>query len=551
MADPEMLMANKVLQDRCSTWVESQKDHSYSEEQSLKRKLEEFEYDDWYNTDSEFDSVSECGGKKRKVGTQLKDEVLNLACEWKTCTFRSNYLDQFLRHVSSHIPSVQISMKDDNEVYVCQWKDCPYNSDASDEIIRHINYHSYHTKLKCIGSNVRGRTKLPKCHRDPEWKNIIDSPPPHICRWEECLKLFTNYQMYLYHVSIHMKDCPRGNKVKDGVECKWTGCNSKYPSLYKLRDHVRCHTKEKIVACPNCGVTFASKTKFHIHCQRQIPLEVQGFRCSHCNKFYPTESILRDHMRAHVFNYKCTLCDMSCESPASLAKHVRYRHISTRTFLCQLCSHAAKSQQDLDSHMTVHTNGPNFSCHFEGCPYTCKGAYALDRHVERVHSLAVRWYCCHECPIKYRKSYRLTKHLIEAHQLQLPSGHKRFHYTQDEDGCYRLQMVRYEAVDEENVSPVEEANLPDKTYKIELSQATSVTKVKIVEDNAEKEVEAVQDSQEERAENGGDKSIPVISNILLSIDEVDEKGNIIKREVVEIQETKELPQSGEPLLILT
>lgn len=74
----------------------------------------------------------------------------------------------------------------------------------------------------------------------------------------------------------------------------------------------------------------------------------------------------------------------------------------------------------------------------------------------------------------------------------------------------------------------------------------------IVEDNAE-EVEAVQDSQEEiqEAESGAYKSVPVISNILLSIDEVDEKGNIIKREVVEIQETKELPPSEEPLLILT
>ncbi|XP_012526497.1 histone H4 transcription factor [Monomorium pharaonis] len=546
------LTASKAVLDRCSNWVELQKDYSYPEEERLKHRLrDEFEYDDWCNTDSEFDSVSECGGKKRKAGTQLKDEVLTLACEWKKCTFCSNHLDQFLRHVSSHIPSIQISTKDDNkEVYVCQWKDCPYDSDVSDDIIRHVNYHAYHTKLKCIGSNVRGRIKLPKCRRDPEWKNILDSPPPHLCRWEECLKLFTNYQMYLYHVTVHMRDCPSGNRVKGGVECKWTGCNSKYPSLYKLRDHVRCHTKEKIVACPDCGVMFASKTKFHTHCQRQIPLEVQGFRCSHCNKFYPTEGILRDHMRAHVFNYKCTLCDMSCESPASLAKHVRYRHISTRTFPCQLCSHAAKSQQDLDSHMTVHTNGPNFSCHFEGCLFTCKGAYALDRHVERVHSLAVRWYCCHECPIKYRKSYRLTKHLTEAHRLQLPSGHKRFHYTQDEDGYYRLQMVRYEAVDEENVSPVEEANLPDKKYKLELTKTTSLTKVKIVEDNAE-EIETVQDTQEETVENGADKSVPVISNILLSIDEVDEKGNIIKRQVVEIQETKELPPSEEPLLILT
>lgn len=67
----------------------------------------------------------------------------------------------------------------------------------------------------------------------------------------------------------------------------------------------------------------------------------------------------------------------------------------------------------------------------------------------------------------------------------------------------------------------------------------------------EEEMEAVQDTQEETVEGGADKSVPVISNILVSIDEVDEKGNIIKREIVEIQETKELPPSEEPLLILT
>ncbi|XP_018394184.1 PREDICTED: histone H4 transcription factor [Cyphomyrmex costatus] len=548
LEEQNSLIANEVILDRCSNWVESQKNCIYIKEDF--QKPDELEYDDWCITDSEFDSVSECGGKKRKVRTQLNNEVLDLVCEWKECTFRSNHLDQFLRHVSSHIPNIQISIKDDNEVYVCQWKDCPYNIDVGDEIIRHVNYHAYHTKLKCIGSNVRAKIKLPKCHRDAEWKNILDSPPPHLCRWEECLKSFTNYQMYLYHVTVHLTNYPRSNKVKNGIDCKWIGCNGKYFSWYKLRDHLRCHTKEKIVACPDCGVTFASNTKFHIHCQRQIPLEVQGFRCSHCNKFYPTEGILRDHMRSHVFNYKCTLCDMSCESPSGLAKHVRYRHMSTRTYPCQLCSHAAKSQQDLDTHMTVHTNGPNFSCYFEGCLYTCKGAYILDRHLERVHSLAVRWYCCHECPIKYRTSSRLTKHLVEAHQLQLPSGHKRFHYTQEEDGCYRIQKVRYEAVDEENMVPVEEADLPDKKFKIELNQTTSLTAVKIIEDNVEEEMEAAQDSQKETEENDADKIVPVISNILISIDDIDEKGNIIKQEIVEIQEMKELP-SEKPLLILT
>lgn len=94
--------------------------------------------------------------------------------------------------------------------------------------------------------------------------------------------------------------------------------------------------------------------------------------------------------------------------------------------------------------------------------------------------MQVRWYCCHECPIKYRKSQRLTKHLIDTHQLQLPSGHTRFQYTHDKDGCYRLQMVRYEAVDEENDSSVAQAKLEDKKYKIKLNQSSSVPRVEVM-----------------------------------------------------------------------
>lgn len=46
------------------------------------------------------------------------------------------------------------------------------------------------------------------------------------------------------------------------------------------------------------------------------------------------------------------------------------------------------------------------------------------------------------------------------------------------------------------------------------------------------------------------KSMPTLSNILISIDEVDEHGNIINRQVIETQETKTLPSSDEPPVIL-
>ncbi|XP_076750156.1 histone H4 transcription factor [Xylocopa sonorina] len=547
----EKLITSKDVQERCNDWVKSQKNFTYADKSQSKRKAEDD--NDSYDTDSEFDSVSECGTKRRRIGLPLKREVYHLTCEWAGCKYETNRVERFVNHVAAHVSDLSTRTNEENvSVYVCQWNGCVYESNDPDEISRHVNYHAYHTKLKCIGSNIRSRIKLPKCRRDSEWKNVVDLPAPLLCRWEECLKYFRNYQLYLYHVTAHIEESPRGNKIEGGLECKWTGCGSLCPNLYKLRDHMRRHTKEKTAACPDCGATFASNTKFHVHCKRQIPIDVQGFQCSHCNKFYPTEGILKDHMRMHVFNYKCSLCDMSCESPASLAKHVRYRHISTRSFPCQLCSHAAKSQQDLDSHMTVHTNGPNFSCHFEGCLFKCKVAYTLDRHIERVHGMQIRWYCCHECPIKYRKSYRLTKHLIEAHQLQLPSGHTKFQYTHDEDGCYRLQMVRYEAVEEETNPSINQSKMQNRKFKIKLNKDSSVPQVEVFEDFDEKEEEGEEKEVEEDSEeiNNEGKSMPVISNILITIDETDAEGNIIRSRVVEAQETMELPPSeGRPVIL--
>jgi len=52
-----------------------------------------------------------------------------------------------------------------------------------------------------------------------------------------------------------------------------TGCKSVFRSVYKLADHVRSHTQEKLVGCPTCGGLFATKTKFFDHCKRQVPLE--------------------------------------------------------------------------------------------------------------------------------------------------------------------------------------------------------------------------------------------------------------------------------------
>ena len=44
--------------------------------------------------------------------------------------------------------------------------------------------------------------------------------------------------------------------------CHWRDCGKSFPTRSKLNEHLRAHTGERTVACPTCGTTFTSTSKF-------------------------------------------------------------------------------------------------------------------------------------------------------------------------------------------------------------------------------------------------------------------------------------------------
>ncbi|MEQ2171052.1 hypothetical protein GOODEAATRI_006703 [Goodea atripinnis] len=93
-------------------------------------------------------------------------------------------------------------------------------------------------------------------------------------------------------------------------------CEATAKGRPKLREHLRSHTQEKVVACPGCGGMYANNTKFFDHMIRQNAMEgkvSQRFQCSHCSKRFATERLLRDHMRTH--GDFCSSLQMSCVRP--------------------------------------------------------------------------------------------------------------------------------------------------------------------------------------------------------------------------------------------
>ena len=46
-------------------------------------------------------------------------------------------------------------------VYACLWESCGFQSSDPKVIVRHVNFHAFHTKIKCIGSNILAQSRHP------------------------------------------------------------------------------------------------------------------------------------------------------------------------------------------------------------------------------------------------------------------------------------------------------------------------------------------------------------------------------------------------------
>jgi hypothetical protein len=63
--------------------------------------------------DSSETSISKEQRKSKKI--KLKEEQLDLQCEWRDCDYRTCNLDHFVRHVSLHIPHLEVKVNEDQE----------------------------------------------------------------------------------------------------------------------------------------------------------------------------------------------------------------------------------------------------------------------------------------------------------------------------------------------------------------------------------------------------------------------------------------------------
>ncbi|KAF7660802.1 hypothetical protein LDENG_00274920 [Lucifuga dentata] len=377
-----------------------------------------------------------------------------VTCEWAACRFKGHTMEELSDHMALHLKDYlgDRDALEELDEYACLWNGCEFLAMRSPaELEVHAYFHNYHGKLKFIGTQLlKSRPDLPGCSEGLHSNNLVpEGSDGHVCQWEHCDSTFNNPEWFYRHVDNHVESAEKQplSHQQQALFCHWRGCDAFFKIKYRLREHMRSHTQERVVACPTCGSMFSSNTKLFDHLHRQAE-PVESLECEHCGKGFANERLLRDHVRQHVNNVKCPICDMSCTTLGAVKIHIRFRHCDERPFPCDFCDKSFKNQRDLQKHTDIHNEGTMYHCRVEGCDYSCYTLPTMNQHFKRVHEPGViSKYKCHICDKVFSWCYTLTLHLRKKHELKWPSGHSRFRYRKDKDGFLKLNMVRFETVE--------------------------------------------------------------------------------------------------------
>ncbi|XP_039352969.1 histone H4 transcription factor-like isoform X2 [Mauremys reevesii] len=331
-------------------------------------------------------------------GNKFKNSELILLCEWEECLFVGKCMEEFCDHVAEHLKEYRQHPLERTEQYHCWWRNCEFLATGPRELVTHVNFHSYHTKLKFLGSQLRASHQdWPACSQNSHNQNQIPRiSEMYVCQWENCDVTYNNPEWFYRHVAMHAYSTEKENisNNKKAICC--------------------CHWKEQVFVCQNCDKHFAN------------------------------ERLLRDHMRGHVTHVTCPFCDLVCTSVSSLKAHIRFRHCDERPFHCDLCESSFKNAYDLHKHVETHNDSNAYSCDVEGCVFTSRTSQILRQHYKRAHmNNGNLKYKCHICQKCYSWCYTLTLHLRKVHKL---SCHSRFRYKEYDDGYLRLNVAVYNAV---------------------------------------------------------------------------------------------------------
>jgi len=250
------------------------------------------------------------------------------------------------RRVFLNVAQLRRHRKTEHRNRTCQL--CGETCKSADMVYYHNLKHHHEQKCEVCGASCSGRLGLIDHFRAQH----PTEPPPLINR----KTLICEY-------------CPR----------VFAGCASRL-----LRDHIEsCHLG-RVHLCDVCGKRLGSAQTLAVHRRMHDP--VPRFECHECNRRFPHNTNLMNHIRKHhperlpakyIREFRCDLCSMQFGSSSGLSRHRSEKHGSQR-FQCDMCLRVFPSVTGLRIHKRRdHQPKETSSASTPVTPSTVAGAEAV------------------------------------------------------------------------------------------------------------------------------------------------------------------------------
>lgn len=236
-----------------------------------------------------------------------------------------------------------------------------------------------------------------KTHRNTV---IVPKLTPFVCN--SCNKTFRTNSNLKEHSNYCSGALP--------FTCKHVDCEKKFPTVTKLKNHVKLkHDKKFSSICSICNIGFVKMSSYKAHMTSHST--EKKYNCTKCDKSYKTLSNLNFHMKFHneKLPFSCDICSRGFMRKEYLEAHIN-GHNGVKTFACQVCDKKFVSQKNLDSHLKYHDGSvKKKSCGICGKILTS----GFEDHMRTHNNL--KEFECKDCSKRFNTKGALVKHKKNKH----------------------------------------------------------------------------------------------------------------------------------------
>ncbi|KAM6248679.1 zinc finger protein 335 isoform 2-T2 [Porphyrio hochstetteri] len=220
-----------------------------------------------------------------------------------------------------------------------------------DDLRFHVNSHEANDPqlFKCLQCSYRSR----------RWSSLKEHMFNHVgskpYKCEECSYTSVYKKDVIRHSTVHSRDRkkradppPKLNSFPCPV------CNRIYPMQKRLTQHMKTHSTEKPHMCDKCGKSFKKRYTFKMHLLTHIQaIANRRFKCEFCDYICEDKKVLLNHQLSHMNDkpYKCSFCKYSTFREDFLVSHMAVKHTGGKPFACEFCHFTTKHKKNLRLHV--------------------------------------------------------------------------------------------------------------------------------------------------------------------------------------------------------